>query len=94
MGHDISLTGLSFTHEEPLAERKVAVSFLFDDGPLDSVVTLLRWCRFRRDGFYQTGGLFLRAIALGDEATLSDRTALGDGACALPGPLSQGTPAY
>jgi hypothetical protein len=63
-GHDISLAGLSFIHDRPLAPRKVAVTFQFDDGTCDSVLTLLKWCRFRRDGLYQSGGQFLRVVAL------------------------------
>jgi len=65
-GHDISLAGLSFIHDRPLAPRKVAVTFHFDDGACDSVLTLLKWCRFRRDGLYQSGGQFLRVIVLPD----------------------------
>lgn len=62
-GHDISMAGLSFIHSQPLAARKVAVTFQFDDGTCESVVTLLRWCRFRRDGLYQSGGQFLHRVA-------------------------------
>ncbi len=61
-GRDISLTGISFLHEEPLAARKVAVTVYPPAGPPGSVVTLLRWCRFRRDGVYQSGGQFLREL--------------------------------
>lgn len=61
-GHDISLAGLSFIHDQPLAARKVAVTFHFDDGGWESVLTLLKWCRFRRDGLYQSGGQFLHAL--------------------------------
>jgi len=67
-GHDISLAGLSFTHDQPLAPRKVAVTFQFEDGTCESVLTLLKWCRFRRDGLYQSGGQFLRTIALPEPA--------------------------
>jgi hypothetical protein len=63
-GRDISLTGLSFIHAEPLPARKIAVTFPFDDGTAESIVMLLRWCRFRRDGFYQSGGQFLRTISV------------------------------
>lgn len=63
-GREISLTGLSFMHQRPLAARKVAVTFQFDDGTSESVVAQLRWCRFRGDGHYQSGGQFLRSIAL------------------------------
>jgi hypothetical protein len=65
-GHDISLAGLSFVHDQPLAARKVIVTFQFDDGSSESVLTLLKWCRFRRDGLYQSGGQFLRKAAAPD----------------------------
>jgi hypothetical protein len=66
-GQDISLVGVSFTHREPLTSRKVAVTFPFEDGESAAVVTLLRWCRFKREGLYQSGGRFLRSVALADE---------------------------
>jgi hypothetical protein len=63
VGHDISLAGLSFIHSQPLAARKVAISFQLDGTTWESVLTLLKWCRFRRDGLYQSGGQFLRTLA-------------------------------
>ena len=63
VGHDISLAGLSFIHDQPLAARKVSVAFQLDDGTCESVLTLLKWCRFRRDGLYQSGGQFVRRMA-------------------------------
>jgi hypothetical protein len=63
IGHDISLAGLSFIHVQPLAARKVAVAFQLDDGTIASVLTILKWCRFRRDGIYQSGGQFVRRMA-------------------------------
>ena len=63
IGHDISLAGLSFIHSQPLAARKVAISFQLDGTTWESVLTLLKWCRFRRDGLYQSGGQFLRTLA-------------------------------
>jgi hypothetical protein len=61
---DISLTGVSFIHEKALASRRVGVSFYLGNGEWESVVTALRWCRFRRDGIYQSGGQFLCPISL------------------------------
>jgi hypothetical protein len=62
VGHDISLAGVSFVHDQPLAPRKVAVTFQFEDGTTESLLTLLKWCRFRRDGLYQSGGQFVRRL--------------------------------
>ena len=61
-GHDISLTGMSFMHQEPLACRLVAVRFPTGEAPIDEIVTRLNWCRFTRKGLYQSGGLFVRAV--------------------------------
>jgi hypothetical protein len=63
IGHDISLAGMSFIHVQPLAARKVAVAFHLDDGTSASILTILKWCRFRRDGIYQSGGQFVRRMA-------------------------------
>jgi hypothetical protein len=63
VGHDISLAGLSFIHSQPLAARKVAVVFQVDETTCESVLTILKWCRFRRDGLYQSGGQFVRTLA-------------------------------
>jgi len=75
-GRDISLAGISFSHREPLAPRKVIVTIRFEEGASVSVVTLLRWCRFGRDGVYQSGGQFLRSLTeetLGEEVIESLR---------------------
>jgi hypothetical protein len=69
VGHDISLAGISFIHDRPLAPRKVAVTFQFEDGTSESILTLLKWCRFRRDGVYQSGGQFVRRVTT-DEWTM------------------------
>ncbi len=63
VGHDISLAGLSFIHSHPLAARKVAIAFQLDETTWEAVLTLLKWCRFRRDGLYQSGGQFVRPLA-------------------------------
>jgi hypothetical protein len=60
-GRDLSLSGVSFMHPRPLASRKVIVRFESDDPATSSaILAILRWCRFRRDGFYQSGGQFVR----------------------------------
>jgi hypothetical protein len=68
--HDLSLSGLSFCHPLPLASRKVIVQFraegqtAADQGAEEGILAILRWCRFRRDGSYQSGGQFLRAAVI------------------------------
>jgi hypothetical protein len=62
---DLSLSGLSFCHPRPLASRKVIVQFRVEDAwAEEGILAMLRWCRFRRDGSYQSGGQFLRAVPL------------------------------
>jgi hypothetical protein len=64
-GRDLSLSGFSFCHTQPLASRKVIVQFRDEaTSTVEGLLALLRWCRFRRDGVYQSGGQFVRAIAL------------------------------
>jgi hypothetical protein len=59
-GRDLSLSGCSFCHPDPLASRKVIVRFRAEDRSGGAILAVLRWCRYRRDGFYQSGGQFLR----------------------------------
>ena len=61
-GRNLSLDGVSFSHEQPMPFRKIALTFALPDGEVESMVTRLRWCRFTRDGLYQSGGTFLRTI--------------------------------
>jgi len=63
-GRDISLGGVSFEHREPMASRKVACTFDPGSGSRESVVVRLTWCRFTKDGWYQSGGQFVQSIAL------------------------------
>jgi hypothetical protein len=62
-GRDISLGGVSFMHREPLACRKVACAFNPNSRSPESVVVRLTWCRFTKDGFYQSGGQFVQAVS-------------------------------
>lgn len=59
---NLSVEGVSFSHQQPLPFRKIALTFALPDGEVESMVTRLRWCRFTRDGLYQSGGTFLRTI--------------------------------
>jgi len=72
-GRDLSLAGLSFCHPRPLASRKVIVRFRAEDASAgDGILAILRWCRFRRDGTYQSGGQFVRCVPLDRGYSLSD----------------------
>lgn len=62
-GRNVSLHGISFEHETPLPHRDIVLTFALPDGCVESLVTRLMWCRFNRDGRYQSGGRLLRSIA-------------------------------
>ncbi|HET6328886.1 MAG TPA: hypothetical protein VFG04_29655 [Planctomycetaceae bacterium] len=62
---DLSLAGISFCHPRPLASRKVIIQFPAEDPSAgEGILAILRWCRFRRDGSYQSGGQFVRSAVL------------------------------
>ena len=61
-GKDISLHGISFSHSRPLPYTKVAVAFAVEGGGCEPFLTRLTWCRFTRNGIYQSGGQFLKRL--------------------------------
>ena len=61
-GRDISLGGFSFAHADPLACRRAAVTFLLDGKSRLPIEIRLTWCRFTREGIYQSGGTFVRPL--------------------------------
>ncbi len=70
---DLSLAGISFCHPRPLASRKVIIQFPAEDLSAGvGILTMLRWCRFRRDGAYQSGGQFGRSAAPNAAEPLAD----------------------
>lgn len=65
-GRDLSLAGFSFSHAQPLASRRVIVQFPAEESASgEAILAILRWCRFRRDGVYQSGGEFICTTPLG-----------------------------
>jgi hypothetical protein len=70
---DLSLAGLSFCHPHPLASRKVIVRFRAEDPAAgEGILAVLRWCRCRRDGTYQSGGQFARCVPLDGSYSVRD----------------------
>jgi hypothetical protein len=62
VGKDLSPRGLSFFHSQPLPYRRAIVSLDHPDlGPF-AVEVDIRWCRFARAGWYESGGRLLRAV--------------------------------
>lgn len=76
---DLSLSGFSFCHPHPLASRKVIVRFGAEDPSAgEGILAILRWCRFRLDGSYQSGGQFVRCAPLDAGGSLPDAECFGD----------------
>lgn len=64
VGKHVSEQGLGFYHPKPLPHRRVIASL---EGPRHgwyAFIMDLRWCRFTRQGWYESGGRFLEAVTL------------------------------
>lgn len=59
-GRHISESGLGFFHPQSIPHREVIVSLDHADGTWKSFLLELRWCRFIRQGWYESGGRLLR----------------------------------
>ncbi len=64
-GKHLSERGLGFYHPAPLAHRLVVASLERAPGQWLHVLVDVHWCRFRRQGWYESGGRFLRRVAWG-----------------------------
>jgi hypothetical protein len=63
VGKNISQRGLSFYHEQPIPYRRAAIS-LADPRYGDFAAEIdVRWCRFTRPGWYESGGRLTRALS-------------------------------
>ena len=63
VGKDISQRGLSFFHDRPLSYRRAVASIDHPQLGRFSAEIDIRWCRFSRPGWYESGGRLIRAIA-------------------------------
>ncbi|GAB4159357.1 MAG: hypothetical protein Tsb009_36660 [Planctomycetaceae bacterium] len=61
---DISRTGISFTHQEPISCRMAVATFARPDGSVESILTRLKWCRFTKRGEYRSGGAFAKVLSM------------------------------
>lgn len=61
-GKHLSESGVSFFHPEPIAHRWVIASVPKCDGTWVGFLVDLDWCRFTRQGWYESGGRLLRAV--------------------------------
>jgi hypothetical protein len=62
IGKTISERGFGFYHKHPLAQRRMIVSLEGPQGGWFAFLIDLRWCRFTKQGWYESGGRFLEAV--------------------------------
>lgn len=66
VGKHLSERGLGFYHPKPLPYRYAIASLeAVGDSRLAFLIDL-SWCRFTRQGWYESGGRFVRAVAVPD----------------------------
>lgn len=68
VGKDISVRGLSFYHEQPLLFRRAIVALEHPEmTPFEAEIDI-RWCRFAKVGWYESGGRLLRTVGEAQDA--------------------------
>ncbi len=76
VGKHISEQGLGFYHPKPLPHRRMIASLEAGRGRWIGFLIDISWCRFTRQGWYESGGRFLEAAL----SPLEDEMAPGQGA--------------
>jgi hypothetical protein len=61
VGKHLSERGLGFYHPKPIPHRRMIAS-LESNGQWLGFLIDLSWCRFTRQGWYESGGRFLEAV--------------------------------
>jgi hypothetical protein len=59
---DVSEFGVGIAHRHPMPHRLVHLVFPSTAGQLVRLLVRLKWCRFKRADFYQSGGQILRVV--------------------------------
>ena len=67
VGSQLSERGLGFFHPMPLPYRRVIASVEMGSGSACSFVLDLKWCRFTRHRWYESGGRFLQVVRQTDD---------------------------
>jgi len=62
VGKHLSKHGLDFYHQTPLPYRWVLAALEGPDCEAASLLMELTWCRFRKHGWYDSGGKFIRRV--------------------------------
>ena len=60
VGKNISRRGLSFFHERPLPHRRAIIELAEPGLGTFSAEVDVKWCRFTRPGWYESGGRLIR----------------------------------
>jgi hypothetical protein len=61
VGKNISRRGLSFFHERPLPHRRARITLAQPGLGQFAAEIDIRWCRFTRPGWYESGGRLVRS---------------------------------
>jgi hypothetical protein len=67
VGKHLSDRGLGFYHPQPLQHRRMIASLENARGELIGFLVDLSWCRFTKDGWYESGGRFLQTALPPDQ---------------------------
>lgn len=62
VGRDLSEHGLGFFHTKPIPYRRMIASIQAPNEQWIGFLIDLRWCRFTRQGWYESGGRFLQSV--------------------------------
>jgi hypothetical protein len=62
VGKHLSEQGFGFYHQAPLPHRRMIASLEAGRGRWHAFLIDLNWCRFTKDGWYESGGRFLQAV--------------------------------
>jgi hypothetical protein len=62
VGKHLSERGLGFYHPKPLPYRHMIASLELADEQCVAFLIDLSWCRFMRQGWYESGGRFLQSV--------------------------------
>jgi len=62
VGKHLSEHGFGFYHQAPLPHRRMIASLQNSKGHWLGFLIDLNWCRFTKDGWYESGGRFLQAV--------------------------------
>ena len=63
VGKHLSEDGLGFFHNAPLPDRQMLAQLDLPGGGTGTFQIVLRWCRFIRDGWYESGAKLVRVVA-------------------------------